>query len=200
MKDPAASPRLADPAPAGQRLPAIAPADYTPEQQAAAAEFEAARGVPVFGPFEPLLYSPQVMRHAQALGDYLRYRSSIGNRLSELAILVTARAWSQDFEWHVHRPIALAQGIAPEVADAIAEGRRPEGMSDDETIVHEFSTELHGNRRVSDATFARAERRFGRQGVVDLTAIAGYYALLAMQLNVARYALPEGAPPLPRFP
>ena len=190
----------AAPAPARQRLPAIPPADYTPEQKAAAAEFEAARKVPVFGPFEPLMYSPQVMSQARAMGDYLRYRSAIGNTLSELAILVTAREWSQDYEWHVHRPIALERGIAPAIADAIAQGRRPEGMSDDEDIVYEFSIELHRTRHVSDRSFARAEKRFGRQGVVDLTAINAYYALLAMQLNMAQYPLPEGGRPLPRLP
>lgn len=185
---------------AQSRLPTIPPGNYSPEQKAAAAEFEAARKVPVFGPFEPLMYSPQVMSQARAMGDYLRYHSSIGNTLSELAILVTARAWTQDYEWHVHQPIALKQGIKPDIVDAIAQGRRPQGMSEDEEIVYDFSTELHQNKRVSDATFARAEKRFGRQGVVDLTGINGYYTLLAMQLNMAQYALPKGGQPLPRFP
>ncbi|MDE2080497.1 MAG: carboxymuconolactone decarboxylase family protein [Burkholderiales bacterium] len=191
---------LAVAASAQSRLPTIPPADYTPEQKAAAAEFEAARKVPVFGPFEPLMYSPQVMSQARSMGDYLRYKSSIGNTLSELAILVTAREWSQDYEWYVHHPIALKMGIKPAVADAIAQGRRPEGMSDDEDIVYEFSTELHRFKHVSDVTYARAEKRFGRQGVVDLTGINAYYTLLAMQLNMAQYPLPKGGVPLPRFP
>lgn len=185
---------------AQQRLPTIPPASYTQEQKTAAAEFEAARKVPVFGPFEPLMYSPQMMSQTRAMGDYLRYHSSIGNTLSELAILVTSRAWTQDYEWFVHQPIALKQGIKPEIVEAIAQGRRPQGMSEDEEIVYDFSTELHQNKRVSDATFARAEKRFGRQGVVDLTGINGYYTLLAMQLNMAQYALPKGGQPLPRFP
>ncbi len=182
------------------RLPTIAPADYTAEQKQAAAEFEAARKVAVFGPFEPLMHSPQLMNQARSMGDYLRYKSAIGTTLSELAILVTAREWSQDYEWHVHQPIALKAGIRPAVAEAIAQGRRPQGMSDDEEIVYEFSTELHRNRRVSDATYARAEKRFGRQGVVDLTGINGYYTLLAMQLNAARYGIPKDGTKLPRFP
>jgi 4-carboxymuconolactone decarboxylase len=185
---------------AQQRLPTIPPTNYTPEQKTAAADFEAARKVPVFGPFEPLMYSPQVMSQARAMGDYLRYHSSIGNTLSELAILVTSRAWTQDYEWYVHQPIALKQGIKPEIVDAIAQGRRPQGMSEDEEIVYDFSSELHQNKRVSDATFARAEKRFGRQGVVDLTGINGYYTLLAMQLNMAQYAPPKGSQVLPRFP
>ncbi len=183
-----------------QRLPTIPPASYTAEQKQAAAEFEAARKVPVFGPFEPLMHSPALMSQARAMGDYLRYKSAIGTTLSELAILVTAREWTQDYEWYVHQPIALKAGIRPEIADAIADGRRPTGLSDDEDIVYEFTIELQRNKRVSDATFARAEKRFGKQGVVDLAGIAGYYTLLAMELNVAQYEIPAGGKKLPRFP
>ena len=185
---------------AEERLPTIPPAKYTDEQKKAAAEFEAARKVPPFGPFEPLMHSPQVMNQARAMGDYLRYNSAIGNTLSELVILVTAREWSQDYEWHVHYPIALKVGIRKEICDAIADGRRPTGMTEDEEIVYDFSIELHHNRRVSDVTFARAEKRFGKRGVVDLTGINAYYALLAMQMNVAHYAPPNDAKKLPRFP
>jgi 4-carboxymuconolactone decarboxylase len=185
---------------AGERLPTIPPAQYTEEQKKAAEDFAAVRKVPVFGPFEPLMYSPQVMTQARAMGDYLRYKSAIGHTLSELAILVTAREWSQDYEWYVHHPIALKAGIKPEVAAAIADGRRPVGMSADEEIVYDFSTELHRNKRVSDRTFERAEQRFGKQGVVDLTGINAYYALLAMQLNVAQYPVPKDGKKLARFP
>src|ERR1039457_1696938 len=126
---------LASGAGAQERLPRIAPESYPAEQKRAAADFEAARKVPVFGPFEPLMYSPQVMSQARAMGDYLRYKSAIGNTLSELAILITAREWSQDYEWYVHYPIALKAGIKADVADAIGDGRRPVGMSDDERRV-----------------------------------------------------------------
>ncbi|MES2071718.1 MAG: carboxymuconolactone decarboxylase family protein [Pseudomonadota bacterium] len=182
------------------RLPTIAPEKYTEEQKKAAEEFLVTRKVPVFGPFEPLMHSPQVMSQARAMGDYLRYNSAIGNTLSELAILVTAREWTQDYEWYVHYPIALKMGIKKDIADAIADGKRPSGMSEDEEIVYDFSTELHKNKRVSDATFARADKRFGKKGVVDLTGINAYYTLLAMQLNAARYPLPKDGKPLPRFP
>ena len=185
---------------AADRLPTIPPQQYTEEQKKAAEEFLAARKVPVFGPFEPLMHSPQVMSQARAMGDYLRYQSAIGNTLSELAILVTARQWSQDYEWYVHYPIALKAGIKKDVADAIADGRRPTGMSEDEQIVYDFSTELHQNKRVSDATFARAEQRFGKKGVVDLTGINAYYTLLAMQMNVAQYKVPDDAKRLVRLP
>src|SRR6202050_2096618 len=105
---------------AEERLPTIPPAQYTAEQKQAAADFESARKVPVFGPFEPLMYSPQVRSTARAMGDYLRYKSAIGNTLSELVILITAREWTQDYEWSVHYPIALKAGIRQEGADAIA--------------------------------------------------------------------------------
>jgi 4-carboxymuconolactone decarboxylase len=154
----------------------------------------------LFGPFEPMLHSPQLMNQARAMGDYLRFNSAIGNILSELAILIAAREWAQDYEWTVHAPIALKVGIKPDVIDAIADGRRPDAMSDDEQIVYDFLTELNRNRGVSDATFERADRRFGKKGVVDLTGINGYYALLAMQLNVARYPIPKDGKSLTRFP
>ena len=185
---------------AQDRLPTIPPAQYTAEQKQAAADFEAARKVPVFGPFEPLMHSPQVMSQARAMGDYLRYKSAIGTTLSELVILITAREWTQDYEWYVHAPIALKNGIKPEVVEAIADGRRPNGLSEDEQIVYDFSTELHHFKRVSDETFARAEKRFGKQGVVDLTGVNAYYTLLAMQLNMAEYPLPKDCKKLTRFP
>ncbi|MGS0743961.1 carboxymuconolactone decarboxylase family protein [Glaciimonas sp. GG7] len=185
---------------AAGRLPTIPPEKYTDEQKSAADDFMASRKVPVFGPFEPLMHSPQVMSQARAMGDYLRYNSAIGNTLSEFVILITAREWAQDYEWYVHYPIALKAGIKPEIASAIADGRRPAGMSDDEEIVYDFSTELHKNKRVSDSTFNRAEKRFGSKGVVDLTGINAYYTLLAMQLNVAQYQLPANGKKLARFP
>jgi 4-carboxymuconolactone decarboxylase len=168
---------------AEERLPTIPPAQYTEEQKQAAADFESARKVPVFGPFEPLMYSPQVMSQARAMGDYLRYKSAIGNTLSELVILMTARAWTQDYEWAVHYPIALKAGIRKEVADDIAVGRRPTAMSPDEETVFDFTSELLTNKQVSDATFKRAKARLGMKGVVDMTGIVGYYTFLAMQLT-----------------
>jgi len=188
------------PARAEDRLPTIAPAQYNDEQKQAAAEFLTARKVPVFGPFEPLMHSPQVMSQARSMGDYLRYKSALGNTLSELVILVTAREWTQDYEWYVHHPIALKAGIKPEVADAIAEGRRPAGMSEDEEIVYDYTTELARTKQVSSKTFERAKARFGAKGVVDLTGIAGYYTLLAMQLNAAQYQIPKDGKKLPRLP
>jgi 4-carboxymuconolactone decarboxylase len=185
---------------AEERLPTIPSAQYSAEQKQAAADFETARKVPVFGPFEPLMYSPEVMSQARAMGDYLRYKSAIGNTLSELAILLTAREWTQDYEWSLHYPIALKAGIRPEIADAIADGRRPMALRADEEIVYDYAMELLKNKQVSNATFERAKARFGAKGVVDMTGIVGYYTFLAMQLNVAQYAPAKDAKKLPRMP
>ena len=185
---------------AEDRLPTIPPAAYSPEQSQASADFEAARKGAVFGPFEPLMHSPQVMTLSRSMGDYLRYKSAIGNTMSELVILIVAREWTQDFEWWFHYPLALKSGISKEVADAIAEGRRPVGMSADEDMIYSYTTELTKNKQVSDVTFERVKARFGTKGVVDLTGIAGYYTFLAMQLNSAQYKLPSGQVGLKRLP
>lgn len=93
--------------------------------------------------------------------------------MSELVILITAREWTQDFEWWYHYPLALKAGISKEIADSIADGRRPTGMNDDEDMIYNYTTELAKNKRVSDLTFERVKTRFGTKGVVDLTGIAG---------------------------
>jgi 4-carboxymuconolactone decarboxylase len=185
---------------AEERLPIIPSAQYTREQKQAAADFASARKVPVFGPFEPLMYSPQVMSTARAMGDYLRYKSALGNTLSELVILMTAREWTQNYEWSLHYPIAMKAGIRKEVADAIAVGRRPTAMSPDEETVFDFTNELLRRKQVSDATFERARSRLGLKGVVDMTGLVGYYTFLAMQLNVAQYPAATDGKMLPRVP
>lgn len=170
----------------------------TPAQQAAAqAVIDGPRGA-VYGPFVALLRSPELMDHAQRMGEYLRYRSAIGRKLSELAILVTARQWDQQVEWAIHAPIAAQSGICAAAIDDVAHGRRPENMTDEEAAVHDFSLELNRDKRVSDATYARALALFGERGVVDLMAINGYYTFLAMVMNAAQTAAPPSpAPVLP---
>lgn len=178
-----------------ERFPALNDDQMTEAQKKASKEFAEGRGYAVRGPFAVLLRSPEVMLRAKAMGDYLRFKSSIPPHLNEFAICITARFWGQNYEWHAHRPLAEKAGLKAEVADAIAEGRRPRGMSEDEEIIYDYSTELHVHRSVSDATFKRALDRFGEQGVIDLTAVNGYYTFIAMALNVGRVALPAGATP-----
>lgn len=182
------------------RLPEIPVEQYTAEQKKAAQEFEAVRKKAPWGPFAMLMYSPELMNNARAMGDYLRYNSAFDSVLSEFAILITAREWSQDYEWSVHYPIAIKAGLKPEIAKDLKEGRRPEGMTEDQTIVYDFTIELQRYKQVSDVTFAKTEKRFGKKGAIDLAGIAGYYTFLAMEMNMARRPAPIGNERLPRFP
>ena len=184
-----------------ERLPPLDPDALNEAQRRAADELIAGPRGGIIGPFVPLLRSPELMAHAQRMGEYLRYRSAIGTRLSELVILLVARYWSQHVEWAIHVTIAAKVGIPADTITAIAAGRRPTALTDDETLVYDFCLELNLNQDVSDATFDRARARFGEHGVVDLMGINGYYTFLAMVMNGARTAPAEttGTPlsPLP---
>lgn len=169
------------------------------QQVAAQAVIDGPRGA-LYGPFVPLIRSPELMEAAQRMGEYLRYRSAIGTRLSELAILVTARQWDQPVEWAIHAPIARQVGIEAAVVDAIAQGRRPDGMREEEAVVHDFCIELHQRKRVSDATYQAALRHFGEHGVVDLMGLNGYYTFLAMVMNAAQTAVPASSGKLDQLP
>ena len=183
------------------RMPPIPPEKMTDAQKKAAEEFAAGRGTPPFGPFVPLMRSPEVMLRAKAMGDYLRFKSVLPPKLNEFAILITARQWTQQYVWDVHAPIGIKAGLNAEIAKAVAEGRRPQGMAEDEEIIYEFCIELHRNQSVSDATYARALGKFGEQGIIDLLGVNGYYTFLSMVLNTERTALNKGSKPaLEEFP
>ena len=151
-------------------------------------------GNSVGSPFNVWLRSPEVADPIQQVGSYIRFKSSLGPRLNEFAILITAREWTSQYEWYAHHRLALQAGLNPQVAQAVAEGHRPTGMQPDEEIVYDFSRELHQTRRVSDATYARALQQFGERGVMDLIAVNGYYTLVSMTLNVDRTPIPNGGP------
>jgi 4-carboxymuconolactone decarboxylase len=180
---------------AQDRMPPIAADKLTAEQKKAIEDFKAARGNDISGPFVPLLRSPEVMTRARAMGDYLRFKSALPPRLSEFVILLTARQWTQNYEWNAHAPLALRGGLKPDIVDAIAEGRRPASMAKDEQALYELVDELHRNQSVSDATYATAIAAVGEQGLIDAVAIVGQYTMLAMVLNTARTPLPPGAQP-----
>jgi len=192
----------AAPALAQDRMPPIAADKLTEAQKKAIEEFRTARSAEISGPFVPLLRSPEVLGRARAMGDYLRYRSALPPRLSEFVILMTARAWTQNYEWNAHEALARQAGLQAAVIKAIADGRRPDNMADDEEILFSFCDELRRNQSVSDATYARAVTKFGEQGVIDTVGLVGYYTMIAMVLNTARTPLPGGAlpvlTPLPR--
>jgi 4-carboxymuconolactone decarboxylase len=166
------------------RMPMISDGELTAEQRKAVADIVAGPRGHLVGPFIPLLRSPEFMNRLQKTGEYLRFNSAFEPRLSELAILITARAWSQNFEWHHHRPIAEKAGLRSDIVDAIASGRRPEAMAMDEAAIYDFLDELLRTRNVSDVTYRRVVGMFDEKGVIDLIGIHGYYSLLAMILNV----------------
>ena len=183
------------------RMPPIPADKLTATQKKAIEEFKAARSVDISGPFVPLLRSPEVMNRARAMGDYLRYKSSLPPRLSEFVILLTARHWTQQYEWNAHRPLARQGGLGAEIVAAIADGRRPDGMAADEDAVYTLWEEVQRNQSVSDATYARAVGQVHEQGVIDVLGITGYYTMLAMVMNTTRTPLPDGVtPPLAPLP
>jgi 4-carboxymuconolactone decarboxylase len=146
------------------------------------------------GPFNVLLRSPEMGDLAQQFGA-ARFITPVPRRLWEMAVLLTARHWTSQFEWYAHRRGAEQAGLSPAICDAIAERRRPPQMQPDETVVYNFASELLETKQVSDATFKAATGLLGERGVVDLIGVMGWYGTVSMLLNVDRYPLPEGVQP-----
>jgi 4-carboxymuconolactone decarboxylase len=191
----------AAPLAAQDRMPRIAPDKLTDAQKKAVDAFAEMRGYQLGGPFVPLLRSPELMVRVQAVGAYLRFKSSLDKRINELVTIIAARAWTQQYEWNAHYKNALKEGLKREIADAIGDGRYPAGMAEDEEIAYALATEILRHKRVSDATYQRAVGKFGEQGVVDMLGLVGYYSMLATVMNATRTAMPAGiAPPLKAFP
>ena len=184
---------------AQNRMPPILDEEMTEAQKEAVEEFRAARGEPG-GPWSVILRSPELLNRLRGVSDYLRFNSSLPPRLSEFVILITAREWTQNYEWAAHYPLALEGGLSPDIAAAVADGRRPEGMADDEKALYDFCTALHRDGRVSDSIYVRALAEFGEQGIVEMVGLSGYYTLIAMVLNTARIPLrPNATPALEPF-
>ena len=183
------------------RLPPIPRDKLTDAQRTAADAFQAERKQEIFGPFVALNRSPQLMTLAAKMGHYLRFGNSLPRDVSEFAILLVARRWSQQYEWYVHAADARKVGVAEAIIQAVADGRRPEGMNEGMEIVYDFSTELHDFHSVTDRTYARMVAAYGEQGMMDLVGLTGYYSLISMVLNVGRTPLPPGTTPeLEPFP
>ena len=177
------------------RLPPIPPEQWTEAQRTTAEAMIAGPRGAIVAPFVPLLRSPELAGHVQQVGAYLRYRSALGVRLTELAILVVAAYYAQPVEWAIHATIAAREGVAPATIAAIERRERPAAMPDDEALVHDFCVELLGSRgQVGDALWQRAVERFGEHAVVDLVATCGYYGLLALMMNAARTPAPTPEP------
>lgn len=181
------------------RLPPIPADQLTPEQKAVVDAIISGPRKSIAGPFNVWLRSPALADPLQKVGTYVRFQSSLPTRLNEFAILITGREWTSDFEWAYHYPLAIAAGLEKSIAADLAEGKTPAGMDSDETLVYNFSTELHRRKSVSDETYKATLTRFGERGVTDLIAVNGYYDIVCMTLNVAEVPRPAGAeaPPLP---
>jgi 4-carboxymuconolactone decarboxylase len=148
------------------------------------------------GPFAIWLHAPELGQLAQALGAHCRYKTSLSPRLSELAILTTARLWRAQYEWQAHAPIGEKAGVGAKTIRDLKAGRRPKGAAADERVIYDFITELYRKRRVSDRTYRRTVSLLGTIGTVELTGLLGYYALISMTLNVFQAAT-DPAKPLP---
>ena len=147
------------------------------------------------GPFNVLLRSPEMGDLAQQFGASMRFNSSIPRKLNELAIIITARYWTSQYEWQAHHRAALQAGLSPTIADAIAQGKRPTGMQNDEETVYNFCVELLNTKQVGDATFKAVKDAFGERGVVDLIGVMSWYQMVSMLLNTDRYPVQEGTQP-----
>ena len=187
---------------AQERLPYIPKDHWTDAQKKVVAAFLSGKrgATDVTGPFIVEMRSPEFMDRAQRLGEFLRYDTTLSPRLSEMVILMTARAWTQQYEYSAHMKLAAKGGLKQEIINAITEGRRPAAMAEDEAAVYDLCDELDRNQSVSDATYARAVKQFKEQGVVEMIGLKGYYTMLAMLMNSNRTQVPDGKLPLAAFP
>jgi 4-carboxymuconolactone decarboxylase len=187
---------------AQERMAPIAPDKMTEAQKKAVADYKALRGVDLTAPpWTVLLRVPAHVVPALQIRLHYLNNSALPARLTEFAILIAARRWTNNWEWNAHSTAAAAAGLKADVVAALAEGRRPDRMADDEALVYDFSLELQDNQSISDPTYARALEKFGEPGIVELATIQGYYTYLAMVMSAARVTTQPGTKPeLERFP
>ena len=191
---------------AEERLGPIPPTQMTELQKQVVAEFTKARPDGPFGFWWGYLRVPEVVLPFLEIQTHIHgvmetEQGALGEKLTHFAMLIAARHWTQQVIWSLHDKNAIESGLKPEILDALASGRRPPGMSEDEDIVYDFCIELEQNLSVSDATYARMVARFGERGVAEATLIQGEYTLMSMFMNVARTPLDPGTvPPLKPFP
>ena len=179
----------------GDRFKALTYDEMTPAQKTMVDHLLSGPRAGADGPFNVLLRSPEMGDLAQQFGAAVRFNSSVPRKLNEMAIIMTARYWTSQYEWQAHHRAALQAGLSPTIADAIAQGKRPTGMQKDEEAVYNFCSELLNTKQVSDVTYNAARDAFGERGVVDLIGVMGWYHTVAMLLNTDRYPLPEGTQP-----
>jgi 4-carboxymuconolactone decarboxylase len=174
------------------RLPLLDPAKLDPAQLAVREATIAGKRGRMPPPAEMWLYSPELANRAQSLGEFIRFDTSLGAALTELAILVTARHWTSHYEWYAHRRLALQAGLDPAIIDAIRDRREPPFADKGARAIYEYATALHRDRNVSQAQHDAVATAFGPRGVVEVVGICGYYTLVSMTLNAFEVPLPEG--------
>jgi 4-carboxymuconolactone decarboxylase len=166
--------------------------DMTEAQRRVVDEAAAGKRGRVPAPLRAWLHSPEFGARAQKLGEFLRYDTNLGPRLSELAILLTARFWTSHYEWYAHKREALKAGLDPALIDAIAARKTPVLSDIKLRAVYDYVTAMHQTHRIPDDVYAAAIRELGEQGVVELVGLLGYYTLVAMTLNAFEIGLPDG--------
>ena len=177
------------------RVPVLAPEQMNEAQRKIYEDILRTRGGKWFhGPYDPMLHQPRMAEPAQQLGEFVRYHTSLNPRLVELAILVVARHWDCEVEWHQHAGIAAKAGLSAALIEALRHGAYPQEMEPDEAIVFEFTHALLEEHRIADADYERARQRLGVVGVVELTGLIGYYTFIAFALNAHEISLPAGVP------
>jgi len=179
----------------GDRFKPLKWDEMTPEQKTMMEHLVSGERRGAGGPFNVLLRSPEMGDLAQQFGASMRFHSSLPRKLNEMAIIITARHWTAQYEWSAHRSAAAQAGLNESIIQAIAAGKRPGSMDADETIIYNFATELLNTKQVSDPVFKAVKDKFGERGVVDLIGVMGYYQFVSMLLNVDRYPLGEGVKP-----
>jgi 4-carboxymuconolactone decarboxylase len=186
--------------PAKRPAPRLPILDETQMNDAQRALMEAIRSGPrgksvtPRGPFAVWLHAPEFGLLAQAVGGHVRYKTSLAPRLSEFAILCTARLWRAQYEWFAHAPIAEKAGVKPKTIQDLRAGRVPKSVPKDERAIYDFIQELYKTKRVSDRRYKRLHAILGDQATVELVGILGYYVMISMTLNVFRMMPPQDAP------
>ena len=179
------------------RIPLPDPAEMNAAQRRVHDAIIAGPRGTLIGPLRAAIHNPDLAERWSALGEVLRYRTSLPKRLSELAIVVTGRRWTSQIEWWVHAKAAADAGLPAAILDAIRDGKAPDFTEADDALVYEFAAALQQTGQVPRALYDQAVARFGVAGVVELTALIGYYTMVSMTLNAHEIPLPEGvAPPL----
>jgi 4-carboxymuconolactone decarboxylase len=149
-------------------------------------------------PYRAYVRNPDLAPRLSALSDYLRWNTSLPPRLSEFAILLTARQWTAQYEWFAHYPLALKGGLDPKILSDIAAGKRPENMKDDEAALYDLVMALYRDKQVTDAVYGAAREKFGERGIMDIIGIIGYYDMVSMTLITMQAGAPnDSVPPLP---